>query len=456
MGTPANHELLAAAGLATAETKGAASGDLVIPLLAETESAGRAGLAEAERVLHEQRSALAPAGAALPAHARLGAPPDARREPGGDLGPRRVRDVRGQRALRRGLHVFLQRQRLARRRDRAEAAGRRARLALAWGRIAAPRTCQRLVSGSPTWWTAARRLRRRLGHGLQAVVSGWLPWARACRTALGGGRDLSAEVGGVMTMIALDALAADSATEAIVVIGKASGRRGRASAESAIARVAKPVVVCCLGARPKGAGAGTWAGDARRRCGAGGRDAARSSVAPVCSPIPPRASPARARAIELGAGANPRLTPEERSPTSRPRAGASRRCRCTASRSRDDELTRGRPHPMLDPEARSARVREIVESPDVSVAVARPRARSARLPTPPPRWRLPSVRRGAPPLRPGVSSLSWPRSSHRRRSPGFPPSDRDAGGGRVEVLPSNAQASRFAALVIRPIWNTRC
>ena len=39
MGTPANHELLGSAGLATAETKDATAGDLVIAVLAETESA---------------------------------------------------------------------------------------------------------------------------------------------------------------------------------------------------------------------------------------------------------------------------------------------------------------------------------------------------------------------------------------------------------------------------------
>ena len=47
MGTPANQELLTSAGLATAETKDATPGDLVIAVLADTESAAEAGLVEA-------------------------------------------------------------------------------------------------------------------------------------------------------------------------------------------------------------------------------------------------------------------------------------------------------------------------------------------------------------------------------------------------------------------------
>src|SRR5438552_12092444 len=66
MGTPANHELLASAGLASEETRDAKPGDLVIAVLAETESAADAGLVEAERVLAERRASAEAAGRALP------------------------------------------------------------------------------------------------------------------------------------------------------------------------------------------------------------------------------------------------------------------------------------------------------------------------------------------------------------------------------------------------------
>jgi len=58
MGTPANHEILASAGLATVETKDAAPGDLIIAVMAESDAAADAALAEVERILTEQRPSL--------------------------------------------------------------------------------------------------------------------------------------------------------------------------------------------------------------------------------------------------------------------------------------------------------------------------------------------------------------------------------------------------------------
>ncbi|HXG03907.1 MAG TPA: protein FdrA, partial [Candidatus Binatia bacterium] len=45
MGTPANHELLAAAGLSTPQTKSAGPGDLIIAVAAGDEAAAEAALA---------------------------------------------------------------------------------------------------------------------------------------------------------------------------------------------------------------------------------------------------------------------------------------------------------------------------------------------------------------------------------------------------------------------------
>jgi FdrA protein len=117
----------------------------------------------------------------------------------------------------------------------------------------------------------------------------------------------------------------------------------------------------------------------------------------------------------------------------------------------DDEFTRGRPHPMLDPEARSARVREIGESSDVSVllldlvlgraahpdpatslAAAVREARSAAA----------SAGRELTVVASVVGTDGDPQGFHQQIA------TLEAAG--VEVLPSNAQASRFAALVIRP------
>src|SRR5205085_9332123 len=86
------------------------------------------------------------------------------------------------------------------------------------------------------------------GTGLQAVVSRVAALGEGVSHAIGvGGRDLSAEVGGIMTELALEALADDATTEAIVVISKPPAPAVVSKLETAIGRLAKPVVVCCLG-----------------------------------------------------------------------------------------------------------------------------------------------------------------------------------------------------------------
>ena len=86
------------------------------------------------------------------------------------------------------------------------------------------------------------------GTGLQQVATLLAGRGRGLSHAIGvGGRDMSEAVGGIMTLAALDLLAADAATELIVVIGKppapAVGERIRAK----LAGIGKPVVVCLLG-----------------------------------------------------------------------------------------------------------------------------------------------------------------------------------------------------------------
>ena len=107
MGTPANHEILASAGLATVETKDAAPGDLIIAVMAESDAAADAALAEVERILTEQRPARAAAGRTLP-RTLDGA---LRQMPDANLVtisvPGAYAKLEALRALRRGLHVFL-------------------------------------------------------------------------------------------------------------------------------------------------------------------------------------------------------------------------------------------------------------------------------------------------------------------------------------------------------------
>jgi FdrA protein len=69
-----------------------------------------------------------------------------------------------------------------------------------------------------------------------------------------GGRDLSAEVGGLMTRAALKLLAADEDTRTIVVISKPPDPHVADAIEAAAVATGKPVILALLGARHEGTG----------------------------------------------------------------------------------------------------------------------------------------------------------------------------------------------------------
>jgi FdrA protein len=86
------------------------------------------------------------------------------------------------------------------------------------------------------------------GTGLQAVVSRLAHLDEGISHGIGvGGRDLSAEVGGMMTLFALRGLAADPGTEAIVLISKPPHKDVVPRLSETLEEIDKPVVVCCLG-----------------------------------------------------------------------------------------------------------------------------------------------------------------------------------------------------------------
>jgi len=87
------------------------------------------------------------------------------------------------------------------------------------------------------------------GTGLQAVACHLAAHGEGISQGIGvGGRDLSAEVDGAMTLLALDALAADPDTAVIVLISKPPHPEVLARLDAALGAVRKPVVVCALGA----------------------------------------------------------------------------------------------------------------------------------------------------------------------------------------------------------------
>ncbi len=456
MGTPANHELLVAAGLATDDTKDAAPGDLIIAVSADSEAAADTAVGEVERILTEQRPLVATPGRALPRtlESALRQLPDANLV--AISVPGEYAKLEALRALRRGLHVFLFSDNVSLE-DEIELK----RLALDKGVFCMGPDCGTAYVNGVGLGFANVVPRGRIGcvaasgTGLQAVVSRVAALGEGISHGIGvGGRDLSAEVGGVMTEMALGALAADPATEAIVVIGKPPAASVVPRLEAAIGRIAKPVVVCCLGARPAASAAGRWVATLD--------DAAEAIVATLrgtswtahafSDVVDVKARLARARAQTprgaaiLGLYTGGTLA-HEAGLILGPLVSTAVRLVDLG----DDEFTRGRPHPMIDPEARAGRVREAGGSAEVGVLLLDLVLGRAVHPDPatPLAAAVYDARRTATAAGRAVVAVASvvgtegdPQDLRRQIA--------TLEGAGVEVLPSNAQAARFAALLARP------
>ena len=290
------------------------------------------------------------------------------------------------------------------------------------------------------------------GTGLQAVVSRLAALGEGISHGIGvGGRDLSAEVGGTMTRLALGALARDARTEAIVVISKPPSAGVLPALEAAIGSAGKPVVVCCLGASARPGAPGTWVSTLD--------DAADAVVALLHQrPWAPRAfsdpGSVRARVAALGPVRGTVLglytggtLAHEARLLLEPVLGDGQRILDLGA----DEFTVGRPHPMLDPDARAVRVREAARDGDVACCCSTWCSGGARTPIRPPRWPVRFAMRARPLSAAGARCSPWRRSSAPRpiRSALSAQVDQLRAAG-VEILPSNAEAARFAALAVRP------
>ena len=247
MGTPPNRALLAGASLLTADGESAGPTDLVIAVVADNASA-----ADAARQAVETALTARPATADTRARPRtltgaLRALPDATLALVSVPGPYAGAEARA--ALRRGLDVMLFS-------DNVPLATEVAlkREALERGRFVMGPDCgTAILHGVPLGFAnAVPRGRIGLvaasGTGLQEVTCRLAAAGEGVSHAIGvGSRDLSDEVGGAMTLAALTALAADAATEIVVLIGKPPGKSVVDPLAAALAALGKPAVVSLMG-----------------------------------------------------------------------------------------------------------------------------------------------------------------------------------------------------------------
>jgi FdrA protein len=175
-----------------------------------------------------------------------------------------------------------------------------------------------------------------------------------------GGRDLSAEVDGVMTELALDMLQADPDTEVIVIVSKppsgpvAERLLGRLAA---IAQSGTPAVACFLGADDEDGDVtvrGTLEGGAAAAAAAAGH----RLETDVAGDPPTTAPPGRVLGLYTGG------TLASEAKLLLMRAGVTE---LEVLDLGDDEYTAGKPHPMIDPEARAARIAAAGADPSVGI-----------------------------------------------------------------------------------------
>src|SRR5262249_29617505 len=248
MATPANRDLLAQSGLLTAEAAAAGPTDLAVVVRAEGD---RAALARdrAEALLATRRERVDRASAGAPRTIESAC----RRLDGADLAlisvPGAWAAAEARRALGQGLHVMLWSDNVA-----VEDEVALKRVAVSRGLLLMGPDCgTAYLGGTPLGFANAVPHGRvgivaASGTGLQQVATLLAAGGEGISQGIGvGGRDLSDAVGGLMTLAALDALAADEATEVVVVIGKPPAPAVRRTVEARLAGLGRPAVAALLG-----------------------------------------------------------------------------------------------------------------------------------------------------------------------------------------------------------------
>lgn len=395
MATPMNRETLEAAGLLMPELQDAGPNDLVVVVDADTEEAAEATLRSIEGLLDAQTPA------------RTGGrqeerPPDSVEEgvavlPGANLAlistPGTYAGYEAGRCLRMGLHVHMFSDNVP-----VEDEIALKQYASAHGLLMMGPDCgTAIISGTPLGFANVVErgpigLVAASGTGAQAITVLVDRLGSGISHAIGtGGRDLSEKVGGIMFLDGLRALDQDPATEVIVLVSKPPGQQTMDKVLRQVAATKKPVVVCLL------------RGDASKatEVGAYGVEdleaAARKAVSLVMGGERPAFEGDAATMEALGDGWA-RFGPQQRYIRGLYSGGtlcdeamlilrsqgihawsnipieqgyrlenARQSKEHTVIDLGDDEFTRGKPHPMIDPSTRAARLLE--EFADRAVAV---------------------------------------------------------------------------------------
>ncbi len=384
MGTPANVAIMKNAGLLKDGKTDAQGNDLILAVRADSEAAGREALAMAEKALDKPKTQGEGAEAWRPRS--IGAA--VKGVDGINLAlisvPGDFAAAEARKALSRDLHVMMFSDNVSIEDERSLKELARERGLLMMG----PDCGTAVINGAPLAF--ANNLKRggigvigASGTGTQEVTCLISEAGGGISHAIGvGGRDLKKDIGGITTLMAIDALDADPVTEKVVLISKPPHPDVAKAVLARIAKSPKPYVVCFIGAKSaelpsnarfaatlkqaaelaldgraiskgydpaaeakrhakrKGASkveglysGGTLCAEAQVILAGGGRKVASNAPIPDVPDLGAPEAKSRERIIDLGA----------------------------------DEYTKGRPHPMIDPSVRDDALRAALKDPSVAV-----------------------------------------------------------------------------------------
>ncbi|MGL4323570.1 MAG: acyl-CoA synthetase FdrA [Beijerinckiaceae bacterium] len=378
MGTPANKEIMRDARVLDVQGEAAAAGDLVLAIRAKNSDAAQAALKEARALIDKPKVASDGASAWQPRSIRAAVAAHADANIALISVPGDFAAAEARKALQRGLNVMMFSDNVAL--DDEVALKQEAReLGLL---VMGPDCGTAIIAGVPLAF-ANKVPRGRIGivgasgTGIQEVSCLIAQMGGGISHAIGtGGRDLKADVGGITALQAIDLLDADSETDHIVLISKPPAE---AVAKKIMARVAqskKSFTVCFIGA------------------GA------------IALPDNARAAATLKQAAEMALG---RGLPQERTQLARPANGGTlvrglfsggtlcaeaqlvfRDAQIAVASNvpvpgatmmqgvhgahvmidlGDDEYTRGRPHPMIEPSVRDDVLRDALVDKTVGVVL---------------------------------------------------------------------------------------
>ena len=378
--TPANKEILREAGILGDSGAQAGPGDLVIALRAKDAAAAQAAIAEAQRLLDRPRSAAAGGGAWRP-HTLRGA---VQQMPDANLAlisvPGDFAAAEARKALRRGLNAMIFSDNVPVREEVDLKREGRERGLLVMG----PDCGTAIIGGVPLGF--ANSVPRgdvgiigASGTGIQEVSCLLTNAGRGISHAIGtGGRDLSAEVGGITTLMAIDLLDRDPATTHVVLISKPPAPGVADAVLARVGRSRKPFTVCLIGGGPTralpanatlattlseaaetalGRALPRYQGSAPRRGGLGKLIRGLFCGGTLCS---------EAQLVLRGAGlavASNAPIPGAAQLAGSPGGGHS------LVDLGDDAFTHGRPHPMIEPALRDGPLREALADETVGVVL---------------------------------------------------------------------------------------